>query len=82
MMEMTQKLWMLRNINAVIMESRQLWPVFAAVEHVCVTHSIPLGLRLISSFLSQTGHILMPLRQCMKFRAFFFFSRTYSFNMQ
>lgn len=68
-MEMKQKLWMLRNISVVIMESWQLWPVFAAVEHACVTHVLPsIGLRLISSFL------------CTKLRAFFF-SRTYSFNM-
>lgn len=38
---MIQNLWILWNINAVIMESKQLWPVFALVKHFCVNHVLP-----------------------------------------
>lgn len=73
------------NISAVIMESRQLGPVFAAVEHACVTHVLPSsGAASHSKFSvkTQTGHILMSLwRQCREPRAFFF-CRTYSFPFQ
>lgn len=43
-------------MKAVIMESVQVWPEFAAAEHACVKHALPwqLGPRLFPIFLS--GH--------------------------
>lgn len=71
--EMIRTFWMLRNISAMIMESRQLGPVFAAVEHACVTHALHSIGAAKFSVKTQTGHIVMSLRrQCREPPSFFF----------